>query len=207
LRNVSEIFVSTDSDEIADIAIKYGAKVPFKRPPELATDESPEIYSWRHALNFLESSTGIRPKGILSLPTTSPLRKIEDVQRCIDIFQNSNADLVLAVCNSKRSPYFNIVKENEDGTVSLFDNSRTEVKRRQDSPRTFDLTTNCYVASTDHIFRTDHILTGNVIPVVVDSLSAIDIDTQLEFEFAEYIHKRNLEFQGARRGYHDKPEL
>jgi N-acylneuraminate cytidylyltransferase len=197
LRNISEIFVSTDSDEIADIAIEYGAKVPFKRPTELATDESPEIDSWRHALRFLESSTGTLPNAIISLPTTSPLRRIEDVQRCIDIFQISNADLVLAVCDSKKSPYFNIVKENKDGTISLFDNSKTEVIRRQDSPRIFDITTNCYVASSDYIFQTEHLLTGKVIPVEVDATSAIDIDTQMDFEFAEYIHKRTREYPQA----------
>jgi len=54
VRRIDRVIVSTDSTEIAQVALKYGAEVPFIRPSDLAQDDSPEWLSWKHALNFLE---------------------------------------------------------------------------------------------------------------------------------------------------------
>ena len=55
---VSRIIVSTDSEEIAKVALKYGAEVPFMRPKDLAQDDSPEWLVWRHAIKYVESHEG-----------------------------------------------------------------------------------------------------------------------------------------------------
>jgi len=55
---IERVIVSTDSPDIAAVAIQYGAEVPFLRPAELARDDSPEWLAWRHALNYLRTAQG-----------------------------------------------------------------------------------------------------------------------------------------------------
>ena len=82
LHAVDRIYVSTDCDEIASIAFQYGAEV-ILRPAELASDTASEWLAWQHAINFVLDS-GHAFDCFLSLPATAPMRKPEDVQRCLD---------------------------------------------------------------------------------------------------------------------------
>ena len=75
---IDEIFVSTDSKKIANISKKCGAKVPFLRPYELATNESPEILSWKHIINNIENFDIF-----ISIPTVCPFKTVEDIDNCI----------------------------------------------------------------------------------------------------------------------------
>ena len=119
VKAIDQVIVSTDSEEIAEISKKYGAEVPFMRPPELATDESPEWLSWRHALDYMRHSSGSLPEVMVSLPATSPLRAVSDVESCLDKFSKGACDVVVTVSEAHRNPYFNMVKEKSDGTVAL----------------------------------------------------------------------------------------
>ena len=80
---IDRVIVSTDSDEIAAVAIEYGAEVPFMRPPELACDNSPEWFAWQHALDFLRANEGDMPNMFVSVPATAPLRSPDDIEKCI----------------------------------------------------------------------------------------------------------------------------
>ena len=73
------VIVSTDSEEIAEISEAFGAEIPFMRPKELALDDSPELLSWKHAINSFEQEFGYKLKGFSSIPCTSPLRKEADL--------------------------------------------------------------------------------------------------------------------------------
>jgi len=84
---INRIIVSTDSHEIAEVAVSYGAEVPFIRPAELATDASSEWLSWRHALDYLTKQEGDLPDIMLSLPATAPLRSVDDVDKCINAYK------------------------------------------------------------------------------------------------------------------------
>ena len=70
VKQINEVFVSTDSEEIAEIARMSGASIPFMRPSELATDTSPEWHSWQHFIKFLADKDGRLPDVFLSLPAT-----------------------------------------------------------------------------------------------------------------------------------------
>ena len=85
VQRVSKVVVSTDSLEIAEIAKKYGADVPFIRPTELSGDDSSEWLAWQHAIKFYKS-IGESVDVFLSLPATSPGRSIVDINSCLDKF-------------------------------------------------------------------------------------------------------------------------
>ena len=189
---INEVFVSTDSEEIVEIARMAGATIPFIRPSELATDTSPEWHSWQHFIKFLADKDGRLPEAFLSLPATSPLRSINDVENCLNEFKKGRADFVVGITPSQRNPYFNMVKKGEDNQVNLVIQQVEKYSRRQDTPEIFDLTTVCYVGKPSIILTKNSIFEGRVAGVEIPRERAIDIDTELDFQIAEFLFKSKV---------------
>jgi CMP-N-acetylneuraminic acid synthetase len=185
VKRIDRVIVSTDSDEIAELARQYGVEVPFMRPAELAGDNSPEWLAWRHALNYLKESTGALPEVMVSVPTTAPLRLPIDIENCLDEYEKGNADMVITVTDAHRSPYFNMVKTNPDGSVGLVNPPHSTIARRQDAPVVYDMATVCYVANPEFVMTHNSTFEGRVKAVHVPTERAIDIDTLLDFQIAE----------------------
>jgi N-acylneuraminate cytidylyltransferase len=188
VKRIQRVIVSTDSEDIAALARHYGAETPFMRPPELALDDSPEWLAWRHALNYLQSEGGL-PDAMVSVPVTAPLREPGDIERCLDEFALGGADIVVTVSEARRSPYFNMVKHNFDGTVSLVIPDTQRVSRRQDAPAVYDMATVAYVASPQFVLTRNALFEGTVRAIFVPVERAIDIDTLLDFQIAECLMK------------------
>lgn len=189
VKRIGRVIVSTDSDDIAAVARQYGAEVPFMRPSELARDDSPEWLAWRHALNYLADTDGGLPEAMLSLPATAPLRITQDIENCLDEFEKGDADMVITVSEAHRSPYFNMVKANSDGSVGLVIPPQSSIARRQDVPTVYDMTTVAYVAAPAFVMSHSAVFEGRVRAVHVPVERAIDIDTLLDFQIAECLLK------------------
>jgi N-acylneuraminate cytidylyltransferase len=187
VERIGRVIVSTDSDEIAIIAKQYGAEVPFIRPAHLATDSSPEFLSWRHGLEYLKESVGSIPEIMVSLPATSPLRSVIDINNCLDKYEKTASDVVITMTDSHRSPYFNMVSQNSDGTYRLVNSSASTINRRQDAPVVYDMATVCYVVNSEFAMSHDSIFEGRVSGVHVPTNRAIDVDTLLDFQIAEML--------------------
>ena len=184
VERISRVIVSTNSEEIAKVAVEYGAEVPFMRPNELAQDDSPEWLVWKHALNFLKNQNN-EIDGLVVVPTTAPLRSKEDVNNCINEFEKGNVDVVITVSNAHRSPYFNMVKTNQNGFSSLVISSKEKITRRQEVPEVFDMTTVAYVAKPSFVLQNHGIFDGRVRSVYIPPERSLDIDTPLDFKIAE----------------------
>ena len=185
VKRVRRVIVSTDSDEIAHEARLAGAEVPFLRPSELAQDKSPEWLVWRHALEYLKNEEGGYPDALLVVSVTAPLRAVEDLDRCLDEFENGGADMVISVSDAHRSPYFNMVKLQPDGFAGLVIAPDSALHRRQDAPVVYDMTTVGYVANPGFVMERNGIFEGRVRQVLVPAERALDIDTLLDFKIAE----------------------
>lgn len=185
VNRIERIIVSTDSEEIAAVARAHGAEVPFIRPSQLAQDHSPEWMAWRHALEFLQQQEGRMPEVMVSIPATAPLRLPLDLERCLDEYERGEADMVITVTAAHRSPYFNMVKMNEDGTVALVIPPQSGISRRQDAPVVYDMTTVAYVANPGFVLSRQGVFEGRVRAVIVPEERALDIDTLLDFQIAE----------------------
>ena len=184
VERISRVIVSTDSEEIAKIALEYGAEVPFMRPNELAQDDSPEWLVWKHALDYLKNQNN-EIDGLVVVPTTAPLRSKEDINNCINEFEKGNVDVVITVSNAHRSPYFNMVKTNHNGFSSLVISSKEKITRRQEVPEVFDMTTVAYVAKPGFVLQNHGIFDGRVRCVHIPPERSLDIDTPLDFKIAE----------------------
>jgi len=187
---IRRVIVSTDSKEIATVATRYGAEVPFMRPSHLAKDNSPEWLSWRHALEFIRDDEGSFPSAMVSVPVTAPLRQPVDIERCLELFSKGDADVVITVTDAHRNPYFNMVTMKSNGSIGLIMSPTSGISRRQDAPEVFDMTTVAYVANPAFIMTHESVFAGSVKAVHVPIERSIDIDTLLDFEMAEFLFTR-----------------
>lgn len=185
LRSIDKIFVSTDDAAIAEIALQLGAIV-IPRPLELGKDDTPEWLAWRHAILWCQSHYGVFDY-FVSLPATSPLRSECDVENAIKKIQSEQADMCIAITQSSRSPYFNMVKINSAGCLELACKADSEVTRRQDAPPVFDITTVVYVGLPKFILDKYGIFSGKLVSIEVPRVRAIDIDDIYDFKLAEAI--------------------
>ena len=145
---ISKIFVSSDSEEILSISKKHGA-FAIKRPNELASDISPEWLSWQHAISWVEDRYG-EFDTFVSLPTTSPLRRVEDINKAIAMKDEGKADTIIGITESKNNPYFNMVKFDSDDNLTIISSLDKKITRRQDQPKVFNITTVVYATTFIH---------------------------------------------------------
>jgi CMP-N-acetylneuraminic acid synthetase len=197
IKRISRVIVSTDSEEIAKIAREYGAEVPFIRPKKLALEDSSEWLSWRHAINFMDEYFNKDPYCIVVLPPTAPLRTVNDVNICIDEFEKGEVDSVITVSDAQRSPYFNMVKTDSKGYSSLVMKPEEKIIRRQDAPKLFDMTTVAYIVDSTFIKKYNGLFEGRIRSVNIPRERAVDIDTIIDFKFAEIIMKNNLSLKNS----------
>jgi CMP-N-acetylneuraminic acid synthetase len=194
VKRLRRIIVSTDSHEIARIALAHGAEVPFIRPEALALDDTPEWLAWQHAIRMVEKEEGRLPNVIVSLPTTAPLRDPLDVENCLDEFSKGGADAVITVSEAYRNPWFNMVKSSPDGTVGLVNKlGERDVFRRQDAPTVYDMATVAYVADPKFILSHTSLFSGKLRAVEVPRERSIDLDSLYDFELAEFLMQRRME--------------
>ena len=181
---IDRIIVSTDSEEIAEVAREYGAEVPFMRPEKLAQDNSSEWLVWQHTLDFLKKNDSNIIDGLVNLPTTAPLRSVIDVENCLDEYEKGDVDVVITVTDAHRSPYFNMVTNDKDGYSSLVI-SGNNIVCRQDAPIVYDMTTVAYVIKPKFMQNSMGLFDGRIRSVKIPVERAIDIDTELDFRIAE----------------------
>lgn len=183
---IKEVFISTDSIEIAEIAKKYGAKVPFLRPSELASDSSSELDSWKHAL--IEIKKIKKCDIFVSIPTTSPLRKYTDIDNCIEMYlKNSDKiDGVVSICEPHRNPDFNIMRKTDSGYVELY-TGLPNISSRQEATKIMDLCTVAYVYNSEFILNAEHILKAKLMGCQIPKERAIDIDDHFDLKVARFL--------------------
>lgn len=188
------IVVSTDSAEIARVAKRYKAEVPFVRPAELATDTAAKILSIRHALGVCEKAFHERYDIIVDLDPTSPLRKTNDIEKCLNIFKKLRPDSLFSVVKAYKNPYFNMVEKKPNGFYGLCKELKNKVVLRQRAPLVYSMNASIYFYSRDFILNTK-----NSTPIskrsaiyAMDDLSSFDIDRDVDFKFIEFLMKERI---------------
>lgn len=185
----SRIVCSTDSPEIAKIANEYGAATPFMRPVELATDTASKIPVLQHALRYCEEYDGAHYDTIIDLQPTSPLRKVHDLDDALAEFLKSNADVLYSVYESKVNPYFTLVELDAKGNAHLSKKLERDVVRRQDAPEVYAMNGSIYIYRRDYLLQAEELHCENERIYVMDEISSVDIDSELDFMIAECLMK------------------
>ena len=194
---VDKVFVSTDAEDISVEANLLGAEVPFRRPFELSHDDSPEWEAWKHLARHLMTQGADESDLLVSIPPTSPLRSPADIDKAINTFRAGSFDVVLAVTEAARNPWFNMVTRDAAGRVEIaICGDSNPIHRRQDAPTVFNITTVVYVTTLGFVVSASRMFDGTVGSITVPPERAVDIDTLLDMEIAECLARKRLDLQG-----------
>lgn len=190
---ITDVVVSTDDDEIADIARTYGASVPFMRPGELALDTTPMFPVVEHALKEL-GSRGDEYDAVCLLQPTNPLRRASDIDACIDLLFESNAESVVSVLPvpheyNPKWVYWTV----NGGGLKISTGEREPVSRRQDLPPAFHRDGSVYVTRTETILVQKSLYGDRIYGYEIDPRYSVNIDTEDDWKEAEF----RIQEQGA----------
>ena len=179
---IDEVYVSTDDAKIKEITLQYGAKV-IDRPEAISGDLEPTISTLQHVLQSVA-----KVENIILLQPTNPLRPVHLLQECFEKFQESNLDSLFTVSQNKHKL----------GTISndKFTPYNYEIgQRSQDLKPLYFENGLLYIANAKTIFD-GKIITENAFPFIVNHIFAnVDIDTQDDLEFAEYLFMKYKEIR------------
>lgn len=180
---LDRIIVSTEDDEIAEIAKVYGAEVPFIRPVELAKDETPTLPVLQHAVKYLEEKENYKLDIIVLLYATSPLLKAERVSEAIKMLKNGGFDFVLSVVED-RGQYW--IKREED-----YERLYPKVlKNRQLVEPLLKANGAISVYKKNLLMEENATVGGRIGFLKMQEKESIDIDEPLDFEIAEFLMKK-----------------
>ncbi len=185
------IVISTDSDDIANIAKEYGAEVFFKRSDEMASDTAGKLDVIKDAFVRSEEHYNKTFDYLIDLDATAPLRSVEDIINSFKQFKENHNDNLITAMPSRRSPYFNLVEQDKDGKVYLSKKLDSAVVRRQDAPKSYDMNASIYIWKRDIILNKGSLFLENTGLYVMPEERSIDIDNELDFKFVEFLMANN----------------
>lgn len=186
-RFIDRIVVSTDDAEIAKISEECGVKVPFLRPRKLAQDKTGAMEVVLHLLDKLKKDENYLPDMVLLLQPTSPLRTVSDIESALRmLFSNKEADAVVSICETAKSPYWMRVMTDE-GFIKYFIKHKYVDYRRQDLPKTYSVNGALYLCKTPALLKWKTFSPKNTIGYLMPKERSVDIDDIIDFNLAEFI--------------------
>ncbi len=188
---VTRVLVSTDDDEIAEVACRYGAEAPFLRPAKLAADRTTDLPVFQHALTWLAEHENYHPEIVVHLHPTSPVRPRSCLDRGIRLLlDHPEAECVRSVLEPSQSPYKMWRIDEQTGRMiplltvpGITESYNTP---RQSLPLVYVQTghTNAIRPATIQSGS----MTGQVIlPLVVDAQYEVDLDTLADWQYGEWV--------------------
>lgn len=180
-RLLDRFVLSSEDQEIIEVAKSVGCEVPFVRPRELAADDTPGIAPILHALRVLPE----RYDYVVLLQPTSPLRIASDIDDCIERCHSMGASACVSVTPATKTPYWYYRLDEQERLCPLLDGPRAT--RRQDLPECFLLNGAVYVARTQWLLETKTFLTDETLGWVMPRERSLDIDSREDLALCEVL--------------------
>jgi len=181
----SKVIVSTDSEEIADISVKYGAQAPFIRPDSLASDSAKGMDVVIHAMGWMEQHGHVFDS-IALLQPTSPLRNAEDIVNVVKMCAEKKANAIVSVVECEHHPFWSNLLPS-DLSMSNFIDCRAKNTNRQDLPRFYRLNGAIYMAKWEYLKATPNWFSDKTYAYIMPRERSVDIDDMIDFRLAEII--------------------
>lgn len=185
-----KIFVSTDSQKYADIAIQYGADASFLRSEENSSDTAGSWDVIREVISKLKDM-GEEYDEVMLLQATSPLRTVEDIVKSIELLHEKKGNAVVSLTECDHSPIWcNTLPE--DKSMDNFDREEYKDLPRQMLPKFYRYNGAIYLVTAEELHNKEHMLEKGCYAYVMPQNRSIDIDTALDFMIAETIMKAGV---------------
>lgn len=203
---IDEVVVSTDSSVYADIAKSYGANVPFLRPESLSSDTTTTFDVLEHCIRFYSESLGKTYDYVVLLQPTSPLRQAWHIDEACEKIITKKVDSLISVCKCEHPPLWsNTLLENEN--MNDFIPKSVREIRSQDLPQYYRLNGTIFIAKTESLLTHKSFLTPQTIAYKMDNLYSSDIDSALDFTFAEFLASHIRDINGGGGNTQLKPKI
>ena len=183
---IDEVMVTTDSEDIANIARQFGASVPFIRPAKLANDTATSMDVIKHALNFYNNKLEKKFDYTVLLEPTSPLRVKDDIDNAIEqLLENSQARAIVGICKTEsQNPAF-LVKKNTNNFLVGYENMDMRILRRQDVDEVYFFEGSVYVSDTVTLLTKNTFYHENTLGYEFSKWQALEIDDLDDFIMVE----------------------
>jgi CMP-N-acetylneuraminic acid synthetase len=190
-RYLGEYIVSTDSQEIANVAKSLGAEVPFLRPNDLASDTASSVSALQHAVSFMEDRESKKYDYIVELMCTNPLKNSLDIDSCIDKIIQTDADSVIAVHELEDHHPARIKMIVED-KIQDFIPEPNEARRQDLRPKAYIRSGSIYCMKRTYLMNLNLRYGGsNSRPYILPSERAVNVDTEIDFMICEQLMAKN----------------
>jgi CMP-N,N'-diacetyllegionaminic acid synthase len=186
----SKIIVSTEDEEIAKIAKKYGADVPFMRPKKLATDTADMYEVIIHAIKKMKK-LGYDLNILVNRDCTVPFIKNEDIKKSIELLKRKKCHMVCGVYRQHHNPYFNMMETNSKGFLQISKSLGGRVKSRQTAPVVYQLN-GLFAINVEKLLKYGKFKMSKILPYEISSETGFMIDSEFEFQIAELIAKNKI---------------
>jgi len=186
-KKITRVIVSTDDTEIAVVSMKYGAEVPFMRPDDLATDTARSVDAYNYTIQRLEREEDISVKEIIVLQPTSPFRTSQHIDEAIELYLEKKADSVISYCQEQHPIFWHKYVTLAGKLEEIFEGDF--IKNRQEVSPTFYPNGAIYIFSTDILLENKY-YTSNSYAYIMEADVSVDIDTQMDWEFANFLIER-----------------
>jgi|TARA_B100001093_G_scaffold520214_1_gene613690 N-acylneuraminate cytidylyltransferase len=182
----NKVIVSTDCDEIAEIAKSYGAEVPFKRPKAISDDFSTLNEVLKHAIDFIEND-GFLYDYVCCIYATAPLIEIDDIRRGLELIDTKKWESVIAATNFSYPIFRSFEKDKKGGLKMVFPDHYSS--RSQDLPEIFHDAGQFFWAKSEFLKKSPSGFNHNNTIIEIPNYRAQDIDTDEDWQRAELIYK------------------
>lgn len=180
-----DVLVSTDDQEVAAVAVAYGARVPWMRPVDLASDTASVVDVLIYELNRYEAMVHTDIEAVMLLQPTSPFRRASSIRGAVEVFQRSHGASIVGVSPAKTHPLWCLV-EDKHGCMQPYAGEGGLGLRSQDLPPVFEVNGCLYLTDGKYLKESRSIYTKPFRPFVIDDpVESIDIDTPFDWRVAE----------------------
>ena len=184
---LTDVVVSTDDPEIAEISRELGAQVPFVRPVDLASDQAQSAPVIEHALYFMEKIKGLKYDAILMLQPTSPLRTSKHIEESLDLFTSQECDSVVSIVSVGGNHPFRMKRLIDNQLVNYIDQGFWDMRPRQELPPVYIRNGSIYLIERDVLINKGQMIGEKCLGMVMGDKESINIDTPLDLKLAELL--------------------
>ena len=186
---ITDVVVSTDDEEIAQVALNLGANVPFIRPANLALDATESAPVIIHALKHMEIKKNCKYDAVMMLQPTSPLRSVSNINQALDLFSSQACDSVVSVISVGGNHPFRMKRLVGNQLINYIDQGFWDMRPRQILPPAYIRNGAIYLINRNIFLKNEMLIGEHCLGLKMSDEESVNIDTRLDFIVAELLLK------------------